>query len=106
MSNAQKVPPEMIEKVLGALETERLISRTADQPPGFVLAVPPEETTVAEVVGALRRHQDAGTRKVELSEMPVVETLLGTIDRGIEAALGDMTLKTLAQSAAEEPEST
>jgi membrane protein len=106
MSNAQKVPPEMIEKVLSALETERLISRTADQPPGFVLAVPPEETTVAEVVGALRRHQDAGTRKVELSEMPVVETLLGTIDRGIEDALGDMTLKTLAQSDAEEPEST
>ncbi len=99
LSQAQRVPPEMIEKVLMALETERLISRTADKPPGFVLAVPPEETHVASVVSALRRHQRDGTRRVELSDMPVVEGLLDTIDRGIEDALGDMTLKALVQTA-------
>ncbi len=99
LSQAQHIPPEMIGKVLAALEAERLISRTAEQPPGFVLAVPPEETNVASIVHGLRRHQSKDSRRVELPEETLLATFTATIDKGIDDALGDMTLKTLARGA-------
>ncbi len=97
LGQAQRIPPEMIDKVLAALEAERLISRTAKQPPGFVLAVPPEETSVASIVHGLRQHQSKDSRRVELSEEPLIATFTATIETGIDNALGDMTLKTLAR---------
>lgn len=97
LSTAQHVPPEMIEKVLTALETEGVIKRTAGKPAGFVLAVPPEETKIAAVVQALRQHQSEGSRRVVLPESPVMGVVMASIEDGIDTALGDMTLKTLAR---------
>ena len=96
LSKAQHIPPEMIDEVLTALETERVIKRTAEQPPGFVLAIPPEETSVAQLLLTLRRHQTQGSRRVELAEEPALEALMSTVEHDIDGALGDLTLKTLA----------
>lgn len=100
LSRIQQIPPEMIAKVMTALETERLVSRTADQPSAYLLSVPPEETAVAGVVHALRQHQSEGSRRVELAEPYDLEGIANSIREGIEHALGDLTLKDLARETA------
>ncbi len=96
LSRSEQIPPEMLGKVLATLETERIIERTAEQPPGFMLAVPPEETSVARILHLLRRHQVRGSRQVKLPEEPALAPLMSTIEQGIDSALGPLTLKTLA----------
>ena len=93
------VPPEMVEKVLSALETELVIARNADQPPRYLLCVPPEETRIADVVMRLRRHQSRKSRRVSLPEISAVQELLTNVEHGIETALGEATLKSLLTDA-------
>jgi membrane protein len=98
LSAAQQVPPEMIDKVIAVLENAKVISRNAATPAAYMLRVPPEETSVASVVQALRQYQIVGSRRVELASDPVMESLLTKIDLGIAQALGDTSLKALAQN--------
>ena len=98
LSNAQLVPPEMIDKVLTVLENSHVLKRTADRPPAFVLSVPPEETLVADVVLALRRYQVLDSRQIELAADPIMETLIVKIEKGVEDALDGVTLKILANT--------
>ncbi len=95
---AQRVPPEMIDKVIAVLEAAKVIGRNAESPAAYMLRVPPEETRVASVVQALREYQIAGSRRVELAEDPLMESVLAKVHLGIAQALGDMSLKELAQN--------
>jgi len=98
LSAAQRVPPEMIDKVIAVLEAAKVIGRNAESPAAYMLRVPPEETRVASIVQALREYQIAGSRRVELAEDPLMESVLAKVDLGIAQALGDMSLKELAQN--------
>ena len=101
LSELQQVPPEMLTRVLSALESARVLSRTASMPPAYVLSVPPDETRVADIVRALREYQAAGSKRVHLSDDPVMSSVIDRIDRSIDDALGELTLKALAVSSSE-----
>ena len=105
LSHLQQVPPEMTDQVLSVLETSQIVKRTADTPSRYLLCVPPEETQVASVVKKLREFQKIGSRRVELAADPAMELLRAKIDQGVQQALGDLSLKSLAEIApACEPE--
>jgi membrane protein len=99
LSTLQKVPPEMTDKVLTVLETTQIVKRTGDKPPRYLLCVPPEETRVASIVKKFRDFQRIGSRRVELASDPAMELLRAKIDEGVHQALGDLSLKSLAETA-------
>jgi len=98
LSRIQHVPPELIDEVLTALTDTRVLSTTGDSPPAFVLGVPPEETSIADTLRALRRHQSLGSRRVEQVNDPISEMLRIRIDASLDQAFGEMKLKDLARA--------
>lgn len=99
LSELQGVPPELIDKVVHAFSATNILSPTSSKPPAYVLAVPPEETTIVATLRSLRRHQAVGSRRVQPVNDAMVEMLREKIDVGLDYAFGDMKLKSLAREA-------
>jgi len=102
LSEMHQVPPELIDKVITALVATHLISATNDQPPAYLLRVPPEETAVVDALLALRRYQPADSRRVVPADNTVVATLRAHIDSNLRQCFGDTTLKAFARDAQRE----
>ncbi len=91
------ISQEMIEEVLGALEARSLLKQTADDPPAWLLAVPPEETLVADIVEAVRAYHPTGSRPVRPPQEDATRAVREAIGRATREALGEHTLKALAE---------
>ena len=96
LSEVSSLPQDMVEKVLAALEAGAFVKRTADEPPAYVIAMPPEETRVANLITSLRDYRPALSRGVDISADENVAKLRADVARAVDAALGEQTLKTLA----------
>jgi membrane protein len=97
LSDDFQIPQDMIEEILSAFEAGAFLKQTADQPRCFVIAVPPEETRVAALVEALRAYQPARSRMLPSPRDAAAGAVRLAIASAINTALGEQTLKSLAQ---------
>ncbi len=92
-----RVPREAVERVLMCLEEKGLLVRTADDPPYFVPASPPEETEVKAILDAVRSTGEQGRFALEkVPTAPAVKRLMEDADNAVADALRGRTLKQLA----------
>ncbi len=96
LSEAFSLPQDMVEKVLSALEAGAFVKRTGDEPPAYVIAMPPEETRIANLISSLRDYRPELSRGVDIRADENVVKLRTDVARAVDAALGEQTLKTLA----------
>jgi membrane protein len=92
------VPKSNAERMLGVLETEGFLIRTAGDVPTFVPARAPDGISVKQMLDAVRcfEERESGCRgTLPDGEIGRIET---GIDQAIGAALGGMTLRDLARA--------
>jgi len=97
LSDVLSVSQEMVEEVLEALEVCSMVKQTADHPSVYFVAVPPEDTSVANVIAALRLYRPVGSRPIEPPEERATRAIPERITSAIREALGGYSLKDLAQ---------
>ena len=91
------IPLESTEWVLGALERQGLLARTAAEPPAYLPARPLETTLVKEVLDAVRAADERPYLNVDLLPAePAVEAVVAEIEAATATALAGRTLKDLA----------
>ena len=96
LSQAMLISEELVEEVLGALETREILKQTADDPPAWLVSVPPEETRIADIVERLRSYRPPGSRAVVPPGESGARSVRETIEGATRDALGERTLKSLA----------
>jgi membrane protein len=84
LARDQRVPVEVLDFVLSALEADGLIRRSNDQPPCYLPARASNRIRLIEILRGFRKAEDG------LDDS--VSKLLQEIDRGYESALGEQTL--------------
>ncbi len=94
---------EMMDDALAALRACAIIEETAEEPATFVLAVPPEETPVADIITTLREYHPAGSRPVRPPADAPVESVQARIRQARDDALQGLTLRDLAIESADHP---
>lgn len=96
LSDRFTMPLDMVERTVAALVAGGLLRPSADDPPRCLLAVPPETTPLTDVVAALRGHRPPGSRPARAPEDAGARAAVKALDGAAEAALGNLTLKDLA----------
>lgn len=92
-----RLPREAVERVMLALEDNGLVIRTAEEPPGFMPARPPDETPVLAVWNAVRAAGEDSRFSLErVSAAPPVRRLMERSDGAVSEAFHGRTLKELA----------
>lgn len=90
-------PSEAIDIVIGAIEQQGLIQRTANEPPRYLPARPLENIPIKELLDAVRAADDDTHRgAAPFPANPPVDEVMDTIDRALTDALRGKTLKDLA----------
>jgi membrane protein len=90
-------PAEATDGVLAALEKAGHIVRTAQEPPGYVPARPPETTEVESVIAAVRAADEDAM--LPLSRLPGdagVDGLIADLERAAQARIKGRTVRDLA----------
>ncbi len=91
------VPSEAVEKVLGPLVAQSLLTVTGDDPPAFVPARALETVAIKEMLHAVRTAEE--DPYVSLRRLPAeesVDRLVQAVEAAIDQALDGRTLKDLA----------
>lgn len=104
LSDAFLIPQDMMELTLSALEASSILKASADEPPQYLLAVPPEATPLADVVEALRHHRPPDSRPARAPDDDATGTVLTAIEQSLSKALGGATLKDLADGTFDAPD--
>lgn len=94
-------PAMFVAMVMDNLAHSGLVARTADDPPCYVPARPPENIplkTLLDVVRSADEHVRGGLTRRQLPQEPFVDDLMQRIDRALEDSLQGKTLKDLAVS--------
>jgi membrane protein len=90
-------PAEATDGVLAALEKAGHIVRTAQEPPGYLPARPPETTEVESVLAAVRAADEEGM--LPLARLPAdtnVDSLIADLERAAQARVKGRTVRDLA----------
>jgi membrane protein len=92
------VPPEHLYRVLDILLARGFLVHTADERPALLPGCDLDNTTAAEVLAAVRAS-DPGlrVRDRELAPQRLVGQLLQLLDQALQTAVGDTTLRQLAE---------
>ncbi|MFQ5534894.1 MAG: YhjD/YihY/BrkB family envelope integrity protein [Sphingomonadales bacterium] len=91
------VPVEMVGRVLRTLEQARVIKSTGDDPPAFLPARPPEDTSLKNVLDAIRATGEHVRFNVDsLSGEPTIDRVFDRLDAAAEQALEGLSIKDLA----------
>lgn len=96
LAKAVSLNGETTGPVLEALETARLLARTADKPPCYIPARPLEKTPLTAVLAAVRdgeEHRQPGMKTLR-SDMPT-DSVIATIDRAVAEALAGRSVMDL-----------
>jgi membrane protein len=91
-----KVPTDVVETVVAALERAGLVVRSGDATPVFLPARPPEAMPIKEVLDAVREAEEATYGVRDAAEDAAAGAVMARFDEAAEAALADITLKDLA----------
>jgi membrane protein len=92
------VPMRVLERVLEALESRQLLTRSGDDPPLYLLARDPAAISLSEVLGAVRSHGEA--RFFAPDAWPTssaVDQALTKMQAAADATLGATSLRALAE---------
>ncbi|MFP3871059.1 MAG: YhjD/YihY/BrkB family envelope integrity protein [Syntrophobacteria bacterium] len=93
------IPGETLESTLEALERSGIITQTGQDPPGYLPALPPDDTNLKEVLDAVRgMPQHSSISMEERAISPAVAELVDQLDQAIAEALRGRTLKNLVLS--------
>ena len=97
LSQSLNIPAEAIERIFGSLEEAGLVTRTADEPTGYLPRKPPENILVKDVLDAVRAAEEqVQTGFFRLPEEAAVDDLAAMLDGALGDALAGRTLKDLA----------
>jgi membrane protein len=97
------IPEVALASVITDLCRGGLIAETADLPPALLPARPPDTTSVAEVVAAVRGPgPQAMLALAHLPEHSAVDNACASIEKALSEALGSVTVKELAASSSAE----
>lgn len=97
LARVLKVPAKAVMRVLEALENDGILKRTGGRTPGFVPGRPFEETSLWDVLTAIRRDgEQPGANMAFLERGSDVEAARQAFDAAGQAALGAMTVKDFA----------
>ncbi len=97
LSRMLGVPMHTLRTLLDALEGEKLVTRTAGEPPSYLPARDPGSISLVEILESVRAAGEARFLSPEhLSVPPVVEGVLERIGDASRIALGSLTLRDLA----------
>jgi membrane protein len=90
-------PVDAVDGVLSALEKTGHVVRTAQEPPGYVPARPPETTEVESVLSAVRAaDEDSALSLARLPNDTSVDGLISDVERAAAARIKGRTVKDLA----------
>ncbi len=90
-------PMPVLARVLEALEGGGLLERAGDDASVFLPAKPPENTSVMEVLDAVRQDEGIGHPAIGIGSVPgAVDDVAGRIDRAARSELKGLTLKAFA----------
>ncbi len=100
LSRQLQMRNDPVQDVLDVLQRADLIKATADLPPTYLPARPPEIVTVDEILAATRRGGEGGDLSHDRIPAPEgIDTALQAFETGAAAALAGTTVKELAQRA-------
>ena len=97
LAQSLNLPTEAIERILAALEDSGIVTRTADEPTGYLPRRPPESIPIKDVLDAVRAAEEQ--TQTGFARMPAeaaVDDLTAHLDAATADALADRTLKDLA----------
>ncbi len=102
LSDRIGAPVTAVDEILGWFEAAGLLAATADDPPKFLPACPWEDTTVSDMISAVRHGGGndplaSGAAQFELPPEIGIAEIMQRLDRSSAAALDGMNLKDLAE---------
>ncbi len=98
------VPAEAVEQTLAPLERERLLVRTAAEPPAWIPARPLDAIALNSVLDAVRKAGEEGpSGAIRLVGEAVLDDALGALERARTSTLAGRTLAELAAAPAPRP---
>ena len=91
-----RLPVEPVQEVLNQLENGGLVIVSCDDPPGYLPARDIETIPLVEVLGAVRSAGGAAGEQAQRHlSLKGVDEVAGRLEKAIDHALGEMTLKDL-----------
>jgi membrane protein len=97
LARALKVPAKSVARVMDALESDGILKRTNGRTPGFIPGKPFEETTLWDVLTAVRSDgEKPGVNMAFLERGSDVEAVCQAFDAAGRTALGKTTVKKFA----------
>jgi membrane protein len=97
LSAALGVPRPNTQPILDTLEREGVVVRSAGDPPGYLPARAPEGIRIKSLLDGVRHFEEHGGCRGTPPD-PAIGAIERRIDSALDAALGDMTLKNLADA--------
>ncbi len=91
-----RIQADAMEAVLNLLEQNSLVTKTGDDPPGYLPATPPETSRIKDILDAIRAgDRDIQKRFDHVASVPEIRELFTDLDTAIGELLQDKTLKDL-----------
>lgn len=104
LSRRLAVQIDPLQHLLSDLQQAGLVHQTADDPPGYLPARPPEETTAAEVLEAVRGGKPDQVRNAgRLRPLDALDGLVDEADAAMRERLSAVTLRDLALRLDDQP---
>lgn len=97
LSNALGVPKVSTRQIFAMLEQDGYLLRSADDPPRYVPARPPESVGLAEILEAIRCFEESMSGCRGIAPDTGIEAIEKRIRQAIAEAVGNTTLKDLAE---------
>ncbi len=94
------IPGDVVAPVLGGLEEQGLLARTAARPSGWIPAAGLERISLREALAAIRTADQDLTIDAGLPDPPPVARVFETLEQASAAALGGQTLAELGRAPA------
>lgn len=96
LANRMRIPSDIIEQVLSALEKQSLISQTNDKTPRYLPAQPLEEMSVADVLHSVRHaNEDQHLNSNMLPSDTDVDAVFEQMTNTLNATFAEQTIKQL-----------
>lgn len=90
----QRVPVDVLQRILNALQADGLIRRSADDPPQYLPGASLRKIYLFDILRCARQAKDPD-RSAGLRVDPPVSAMLGELERNLETYLGEKTLADL-----------
>lgn len=94
-----RIPATAVERVLAPLAAQGLLTRSGDDPPGWLPARPPETVSVKTLLDTVRAEGESAATQIGQSPAnPAIDDAMARLDAAIGDAFEGWTLKQLAQA--------